>query len=199
MTAKCSKRNRSCFMRERLISIAGQQFWKKGYLGTSVEEIAKAAKINKAMVYYYFNNKVDLLHEAILRANQVLHDQALSIINSNIQQEEKLKSFIINHVKYELNNLGISGVGQLERRNLPRKLLIEYNGSRDKYEALFRKIIAQGIGEGRFSSKDIRLTSLFTLGLVNSIVQWYRPKGRLSPDKIALEVYQYVRDALSVK
>jgi AcrR family transcriptional regulator len=186
-------------MRERLISIAGQQFWKKGYLGTSVEEIAKAAKINKAMVYYYFNNKVDLLHEAILRANQVLHDQALSIINSNIQQEEKLKSFIINHVKYELNNLGISGVGQLERRNLPRKLLIEYNGSRDKYEALFRKIIAQGIGEGRFSSKDIRLTSLFTLGLVNSIVQWYRPKGRLSPDKIALEVYQYVRDALSVK
>ncbi len=48
--------------RERILHIAEEMFAKKGYDGTSVNEIAKEAEVNKALIYYYFESKKDLLN-----------------------------------------------------------------------------------------------------------------------------------------
>lgn len=45
---------------------AAEAFSEKGYDGARVDEIATRAKINKAMIYYYFENKEKLL-EAIFK------------------------------------------------------------------------------------------------------------------------------------
>ena len=47
--------------RERIINAAIELFSRKGYDATTVNDIAGAANVNKALIYYYFKNKQDIL------------------------------------------------------------------------------------------------------------------------------------------
>ena len=46
----------------RIIKAAVKLFAEKGFDGTRVSEIAKAAGVNQALIYYYFKGKEDLLN-----------------------------------------------------------------------------------------------------------------------------------------
>ncbi len=41
---------------------AAELFSQKGFDATSVDSIAKTAGVNKALIYYYFKNKADIIH-----------------------------------------------------------------------------------------------------------------------------------------
>jgi len=186
---------RSSKQRERLLSIAGNLFWEKGYLGTSIDEIAKAAKVNKALIYYYFKSKNHILFEIATKYTEELIEQTLPIVKSNMSTDEKLKSFVFNHILFVLKNLELPGGGR-ERRCLGTKLLKIYIGLRDKYEGMFRKILEEGTKQGEFQCHDIRLTSLFILGFLNNISFWYKPIGRLRPEALAEEAYFFISKVL---
>jgi len=47
--------------RERIINAAVELFSQKGYDATRVNDIASAANVNKALIYYYFKSKQDIL------------------------------------------------------------------------------------------------------------------------------------------
>jgi len=191
--------SRSLPQRKKLLAIAGRLFWQKGYLATSIDDIAKSAKMNKASLYYYFKNKADVLYELASATMQALIDQALPILNSSLQPEEKLKVFIVKHLTFGLLHLGLSGIGQMERRNLPPKLLQAYIRMRDEYEGIFRKILEEGTKQGKFQCRDVELASLFIMGFLNSTVQWFDKTGKLSPEEIASEAFAFVSDMLRIK
>lgn len=49
--------------RERILDAARSEFAEKGFDGARVDEIAKRAEVNKALIYYYFKGKDELLKE----------------------------------------------------------------------------------------------------------------------------------------
>ncbi len=53
--------------RERILDAAERVFSRKGFDGSRVDEIAGAAGVNKALIYYYFESKKDLLEELVGR------------------------------------------------------------------------------------------------------------------------------------
>ena len=62
--------------REQLLTAARRLFVRKGYRGTTTEEIAAAAGVTKGAVYFHFARKEDILLE-ILRSSAHKHDEAL--------------------------------------------------------------------------------------------------------------------------
>lgn len=72
--------------RERIINAAIELFSRKGYDATTVNDIAGAANVNKALIYYYFKNKQDILDFMV---DSILNDAvsgALDYIQTNIVQ-----------------------------------------------------------------------------------------------------------------
>ena len=185
--------------RQKILLASARLFWQKGYLGTSTNDIAKVAKVNKAIVYYYFKNKASLLNEIMLGILKGLIDLSIQISNSNIPPRAKLEALIENHVKWQASNYGISGIGYMERKNLPPKLLRDYIRLRDEYEKLFHETIKEGIACGDFQCTDAKLACLFSLGLVNSIILWYKPDGNLSPETIASKACQFIFEGLKAR
>jgi AcrR family transcriptional regulator len=49
--------------KERILKTAEQIFASKGFDGSRVDEIAQKAGVNKALIYYYFKSKEDILEE----------------------------------------------------------------------------------------------------------------------------------------
>jgi len=68
--------------RGRIIDAAKELFSKKGYDAKRVSDIANTANVNKALIYYYFKSKEDILDHMV----QSLFDNAVSIAMDFIQE-----------------------------------------------------------------------------------------------------------------
>ena len=185
------KNPRSKRQRKKILNAAGRLFWQKDYKATTIDDIARACRVNKATIYYYFKNKAFLLFEIVCGIMQEGLENARPLENSAMRPREKLRVLIMQHTTWVLC-LKWPAIGQMERRNLPPKLLKQYLVLRDEYEDIFRSIIKEGIQKKEFHKLDPKLYSLFILGLLNSFLNWFKPAGKLSRDKIAEEAYYFV-------
>jgi AcrR family transcriptional regulator len=182
--------------RKKVLQVSGRLFWENGYLGTSIDDIASAAHVNKASIYYYFHNKSDILFELAMFFITSFIEVVQPIVESDLPPARKMEEFVKKHLIYSLDRLGFSGIGQRERGNLPARMKREYTSMRDNYEELFRRILEEGVAQGEFHVRDPKLTSKFCLGLLNSTALWFKEKGKYSPEKIAREECSFILGAL---
>jgi AcrR family transcriptional regulator len=183
--------------RKKILHAAGRLFWQKGYRATTLEDIARAGRINKATIYYYFKNKAVLLFEIVCGIMQEALANARPLMSSALRPREKLRVLILQHTKWILS-LKWPAIGQMERRNLPPRLLNEYLVLRDEYEAIFKSVIEEGIRQNAFRRLDPELYCRFVLGLLNSFLNWFKPGGSLSPEEIAGQAYDFIYQSLKV-
>ncbi len=183
--------------REKILRAASRLFWQKTYLGTSIDDIADIARINKATIYYYFKSKSVILYEIVMEYMQNIYEQALAITNSTLPPEKKLEVLLSNYLKWQISHPGQAIVGQIERRSLPPKLLRSHTAIRDQYEAIFSKVINEILAANQSVVVDEKMTCLFTLGLANSVVHWYKPNGRLPADEVVSQAVTYIMRAIS--
>jgi AcrR family transcriptional regulator len=84
-----------------ILLVAEHLFAEEGFNGTSVREIAKIAKINVAMISYYFGSKEKLLEALVLYriSGMKLHLETLSTEDiSPIKKIEKLIEYYIQRI-----------------------------------------------------------------------------------------------------
>jgi AcrR family transcriptional regulator len=86
--------------KENLLKAALKVFAINGYHGSSVADIAKEAKVSKALFYHYFDSKNDLL---VIFAKQRLEEWTPLVENlETIQDPKERISFLIDFVLNEL-------------------------------------------------------------------------------------------------
>jgi hypothetical protein len=72
-----------------------------------------------------------------------------------------------------------------EHRSLERKQHARHVPNRDKFEALWRKVVEDGVAARLFKCDDPALTTRAILGILNWTLTWYRPDGPLEIEAIA--------------
>ena len=79
--------------RTRILNMAAKLFAEKGFDGARVDEIARKAKVNKALIYYYFKNKEEIrrsLFDGFIHDVMELVDKSLDDF-LDIQSKEKFR------------------------------------------------------------------------------------------------------------
>jgi AcrR family transcriptional regulator len=79
--------------RESLIESATQVFTEKGFAGARVDEIARAAGANKAMIYYHFGSKERLYKAVLLRQIGGLHEEIGRVSQKETEPTRRLLAF----------------------------------------------------------------------------------------------------------
>jgi AcrR family transcriptional regulator len=83
-----------------ILDAAKRVFQNKGMDGARMQEIADEAKINKAMLHYYYRSK-QLLFEAVFKnAFALLAPQLNTILNDDSSVETKIRSFTSNYISF---------------------------------------------------------------------------------------------------
>jgi AcrR family transcriptional regulator len=83
---------------ERIKEAAKKVFVQKGYSGARMQDIANEAKINKALLHYYFRSK-DQLFELIFMENvQKMMPKINSIIDSDDKLFDKIEKFVAEYL-----------------------------------------------------------------------------------------------------
>ena len=88
--------------KERILTIAQKIFSRFGIQKTTMDEIAKKARIGKATLYYYFKNKEDIFREVIQKESTILKEnielkEELTNLTKQLNIKENENEDIINN------------------------------------------------------------------------------------------------------
>jgi AcrR family transcriptional regulator len=135
---------------ETEILIAAKEiFQQKGMAGARMQEIADKAKINKALLHYYYRSK-QLLFEAVFKsAFSLLAPQLNKVLNDDSDLFEKIKKFTENYVSFVIKHPYLPNFVIQELNKNPefvQKLRSEKNfPSIEKFKLQVSDAINQGI------------------------------------------------------
>ncbi len=79
---------------DTILNAAAEVFAEKGYEGARVDELARAAGVNKATLYYQIGDKEALYHAVITRVLRRTADEVCAAVKSAETCEQKLRDYI---------------------------------------------------------------------------------------------------------
>ena len=170
--------------RDDILEAAAQVFRHKGFHGASMQDIAKAVNLQKPSLYHHVSSKQEILLELLDRALELLLERISPIAEQSILADERLRLMIREYLQILAENTDLSAVLLFEHRSLESKQHARHVPNRDKFEALWRNVLADGVRSKRFVCEDISLTTRAILGILNWTITWYRPSGDLTIQQI---------------
>lgn len=166
--------------RDRIIKVATSLFSEKGFNAATVDEIAVKAKVNKALIYYYFKNKDDLLSKIF----DVFMEESLVRFQRLFAKMESKEVFDSRDRVGELMQVLLTFM--MENEELLKIMLMEsIKGKRDPFLEIMKKqtgkelvgLVDEARGKGITLDEDITqmwVTEFFTGSVPMMIYIIYR-------------------------
>jgi AcrR family transcriptional regulator len=172
-------------------------FNRKGYDATSIGDLAAELGVTKSAIYHHVASKEDLLRLALDDALDELtmvvsaavsdtdgtsaHDRLRGVIRRSVE-------VLAAHQPAVTLLLRIRGNTPIEVEALKRRRWLD-----DQLAGLVRAAVAEGALRDDLSPD---LVSRLLFGMVNSLVEWYRPEGTHDPVTVADAVTSIAFDGL---
>src|SRR5215831_14781831 len=80
--------------RARIVAAAAKEFAARGYAGGSVDRIARAARLNKAMIYYHFASKAALYREILNDMFGAVRVRVAAVAASDAPPRDKIRRYV---------------------------------------------------------------------------------------------------------
>lgn len=169
--------------RQNILDAAVDLFQERGYLGTTVDDIAERAGVTKRTVYHHMGSKEHILSEI----HSHFIDEGLRrwevIVEAGGTATQVLSALIDAHVKIVSAHHKAIAVFFEEAKHLNEDSRAEIDRQRDRYEAILRNTIARGVETGEFRSDlNLSVTTLLVLGGLTEMYHWYRPGTRAAQE-----------------
>ena len=199
LSAGPPRRGRPGYDLESLLAVAVTVFNERGYEGTSMEDLSRRLGISKSAIYYHVDSKEDLLALALDRALNGLFEVAGQAAQAGGPAIERLERLVRDSVgvlatrlPYVTLLLRARGNTGTERQALSR---------RRQFDQLVADLVAEAERDGDIRPDvDPAITARLLFGLVNSLVEWYRPGRRAaSADDLANAVCAVAFDGLRTR
>jgi len=162
---------------ESVLEAAVEVFNERGYDGASMEDLSKRLGIAKSAIYHHVSGKEELLRMALDRALDgwsEAADRARALDAPAIARLEMLVrgtvAVLESQLPYVTLLLRVRGNTEVERAALAR---------RRSFDRLVASLVEEAERDGDVRPDvDPKVTARLLFGLVNSIVEWYRPGSR---------------------
>ncbi len=170
---------------EEILGVAARLFREKGYMATTMDDIAGELFITKPALYYYIKTKHDLLYEICETAINRLMEPVAEIRNGGGGPERRLHDLVTWHVSMFSTNGDIINVYLADEGELPPEKREYIRGRSREFEAVYRGLVSELIDEGTFRDVDVPMTVRAISGMCNWLSSWYRADGAMTADEIA--------------
>jgi AcrR family transcriptional regulator len=173
--------------RRRIEDVASTLFRERGYAATSIRDIARALDVRGASLYAHVTSKEDMLWSIVDRAAGRFERAAddAERPTATTGATDRIAALVRSHVGVVTSDHGEASVFVHEWRALSADRRAAISHRRDAYGRRFRTAIADGMATGEFAMTDPAVAAAFILSALNGLAIWYRPDGRLTPDRIA--------------
>lgn len=184
---------------EEILDAAEQVFFLKGYEQTSMDDIARAAQLSRALLYVYFKDKAAIMRGVMLRAAQSLQsrfEQALAAGSTGVEQIEGIghayHAFSADEADYfdVLTSMAI-----FPEADESDQQVLAMDNCRESVNQLMVQALVNGLKDGSLSRDNIRdplQTAFYLQGALHGVIMQTRgPKSEYTDYPDASELIDY--------
>ena len=178
--------------RQYILDAAAQTISVLGVEEASIDEIARAMEATKGKIYYYFKTKREIVLEIWKQSVLLTIDGAASVDDMEADPRIKLFELGYSHARTMMQNKSVHKVAIECMRRPPltvssaseRRLAGEIRELQDKYEDMFRQVLAEGLKGGQFREGSLSVYLHSVITMLHSPVYWYSvPKTRIEANR----------------
>lgn len=194
---------RRAISRDAALRAARGLFVTRGYLATSVDDIAREAGLSKGGLYFHFSDKSKLLAELLLQSSNLYSGIIDTLNNSTLDPRQRIAVWV--------NEVSRLAAKEPELMLLPILVSIEFLGKEDgierlvktHYDAMYRGLmhtLRQGRKLGMFrSSSPVREEAATLAALADgALLEWLRRKNQLNGEALVRALRTFVLDGVSI-
>lgn len=193
MTTKNSLKKSNSVGKKKILTLARSLFWKNGYSGVSMRDLARAYGCQPANLYNHFKTKESILFEVLLEEmEQIIRPISHLKDEDNGDPLSQLRLIISSHLRIALSHrrsakmLFDVALGNLSQAD--RKVIISM---RDAYDNIIRKVIQRGQEKGIFSSHDQKLVGFMISSMITRSRIWFHPRKGVTINELADFIFQF--------
>lgn len=184
--------------KQELYDIAGKLFSKKGYHGTTIREIAEARGILSGSLYTHISSKEDLLFHIVDDGAAAFLSALEPIVKGQDDPVTKLRNGLAAHIRVVTTQMDAAKVFLHDWTALGDARKAEIQEKRDKYEALWSDLLAEGYAKGVFQGGDPKYLRILILSVGNWVYEWYKTSGELTPEGLADEFMTIILNGIAI-
>jgi TetR/AcrR family transcriptional regulator, cholesterol catabolism regulator len=173
------------YKRARLVEVASELFYERGFVGTTLDAMADKLEVNKPFIYQFFASK----HEILAAVVEQEIRRTIDLLDLTYQRETKaparLRSFVSAWVRENIEFRMIAMIFWQEQHHFSPDTQEENRNLQKVFNLRLTDLIESGIKSGEFNVDNPRLAAFALIGLAQWIPRWYRPDGEFEVDEIA--------------
>ena len=144
--------------REAILRAAVAEFAREGLAGARTDQIARAAKVNKALLYYYFADKESLYGAVLDHAFGAIYPRLAAILDSDLPCSEKILRYAGEHFDALAGNPQFCRLVHAEMGRGGREGSPHIRQLAERYIAhlaqRLQRVLAEGVAGGEFRDVD---------------------------------------------
>ncbi|EID55735.1 TetR/AcrR family transcriptional regulator [Saccharomonospora xinjiangensis] len=192
------RRGRPGYDLESLLAVAVELFNERGYDGTSMEDLSRKLGITKSAIYHHVRSKEELLRLAVNQGLDGLFAEVDALDAVEGKAIDKLEHLVrasvgvlVEQLPFVTLLLRVRGNSQVERDALAR---------RREFDQIVTDLVSKAAADGDLRPDvDPATSARLLFGMVNSLVEWYRPRRGVGADALADAVATVAFDGLRIR
>src|ERR1700752_1530835 len=120
--------------RAAILGAAAQEFAEHGIAGARTDAIAREARVNKALLYYYFGDKETLYGAVLEEAFSGLKNTVFRVLDSDLPPRQKMMAYVGAYFDYIASN-------QLYPRLMQREMMRAREGQSQLIDKVIKNYI----------------------------------------------------------
>jgi len=171
--------------RDALLRVCARLFREKGFDGTTIRDISRAAGMHSGSPFYHFKTKQAMLVAVMEQGLVEGLRKTEAVMALDLAPGEKFERMIRAHLD-TIFGRGNDFIPVLlyDWRSVTPANRTRIIALRDRYDALWQRMVDVLCQAGLLRG-DRGLLRLLVLGAINWSAKWYRPGGRASLDELA--------------
>ncbi len=156
---------------DRLLTMAAGLMAERGFAQTTIRDVARETGYSLAGMYYYFENKDDLLFQIQHRSFSSLLAEQEAAVAGDDGPGDKLRRLVENHLAHFTRHASELKVCTFELQTLDQERYEVIADLRRRYFKCMADVLGELMGEG--DEEIVRRHTLLVFGMLNWIFMWY--------------------------
>ncbi|MDT8421437.1 MAG: TetR/AcrR family transcriptional regulator [Desulfuromonadales bacterium] len=179
-----------------ILKEAASLFREKGYLASTLRELARRAGVQGGSIYHHFSSKQEIL---FLLMDNTMNDM-IERLSTTIAELDcplaRLRHAIRLHIEYHIFGPDETYITEDELRNLDTENYRRIIAKRDRYQQIFEEIIADGKARLNWQVSDVKLFARAIIQMCAGVTRWYKTNDTFSIDEIAEQYFNLLLTGL---
>lgn len=157
----------------KILEVAVELFKEKGYMGSSVRDLATKLNIKAASLYAHIRSKEEILEWICFGVANEFFEELQQVKNTKVPAQEKLNLFIEKHLSVVLKNRDVTHIYSNEWKHLEVRLP-EFVELRKNYQQEVEQLISEIYKAQNWELKSPAFTTKFILHTLNNSYFWFK-------------------------